>query len=492
MTTEIVHSTIEAWAESYQGEPFHAMLCDPPYELGFMGKTWDRTGVAFNPKTWAALGNHLLPGAFGMAFASSRGWHRMAVAIEDAGFRIHPTVFMMGWTFGSGFPKASRVKGHPDFEGHRYGGQALKPMLEPIIVFQKPYEDKPIDSIVATGAGALNVDGSRIKTDEKISLHGRGEESSKGNGVYNAMPTQEFGQTEGQKLGRWPPNFVGVHLDTCRKVGTKKVKGTLIETPCEAPEIRGHKWGTIQGNRGTRGHGDTDGTETVDAWECADGCPVAALDAQAGTLSSGVMKAGQERVATKGGGGYNGDFPDVYTLTDKDGDTGNCSRFFHNSGWEAEVYERLEAANPVFYTAKASRSERDAGLTAGADQERRLQSSAGLKCKKCKKWKASGSPCVCPEPDFEKTSFESPENFNTHPTVKPLALAKYLATLLLPPAKYGPRRLLVPFAGTGSECIGAEMAGWEEIVGVERGEEYVDIARQRVAFWVSTIQLKLF
>ena len=140
-----------AWAEAYDGPPFHALLCDPPYELGFMGRAWDRSGIAFNPDTWRALARLLHPGAFGMAFASSRGWHRLAVAIEDAGLIIHPSIF--GWAAGSGFPKATRVADSPDFTGHRYGLQALKPALEPIIVFQKPYAGRPVDSITATGAG---------------------------------------------------------------------------------------------------------------------------------------------------------------------------------------------------------------------------------------------------------------------------------------------------------------------------------------------------
>lgn len=72
---------------------------------------------------------------------------------------------------------------------------------------------------------------------------------------------------------------------------------------------------------------------------------------------------------------------------------------------------------------------------------------------------------------------------NPHPTVKPIALCRWLATLLLPPPEYAPRRILVPFAGSGSEMIAAMLAGWEEIVGVELKQEYVDIAEARLAHW---------
>ncbi len=85
MNNILINDDVMKWAAGYTGPKFHALLCDPPYELGFMGKDWDRSGIAFNPETWEALAEHLLPGAFGMAFASSRGWHRLAVAIEDAG-----------------------------------------------------------------------------------------------------------------------------------------------------------------------------------------------------------------------------------------------------------------------------------------------------------------------------------------------------------------------------------------------------------------------
>ena len=70
-----------------------------------------------------------------------------------------------------------------------------------------------------------------------------------------------------------------------------------------------------------------------------------------------------------------------------------------------------------------------------------------------------------------------------HPTVKPLALCRHLATLLLPAASVAPRRLLVPFAGSGSEMIGAMQAGWDEIVGIEQDSDYCEIAKLRLQHW---------
>ena len=73
MGYKIINADVMEWAKNYKGPRFHALLCDPPYSLNFMNKKWD-DDIAFRPETWAALGEHMLPGAFGMAFASSRGW----------------------------------------------------------------------------------------------------------------------------------------------------------------------------------------------------------------------------------------------------------------------------------------------------------------------------------------------------------------------------------------------------------------------------------
>lgn len=78
-------------------------ITDPPYELGFMGKKWDSSGVAFQPETWQAVWRVLKPGALLLAFGGTRTYHRMVCAIEDAGFEIRDTI---AWIYGSGFPKS--------------------------------------------------------------------------------------------------------------------------------------------------------------------------------------------------------------------------------------------------------------------------------------------------------------------------------------------------------------------------------------------------
>lgn len=259
---------VVTWCEQYDGPRFSATFFDPPYNLesitkrygkssskptkggvygrtarGFMGQTWD-TDVFFDPATWAAISMVLEPGAFGGAFSSTRTYHRMATAIEDAGFIIHP---MMVWKNKQGFPKGTRIdtkvdeyfgekvehgrsfnyKGsaggtHPEAEqweertrvrhepispmakawaGHRYDIQTLRPCIEPICIFQKPHPDgeKTWKSIYNRGTGAMNIKGAWIEGGEPYTRNN----SPGQNGVMNASG----GLIESDGSG-WPANYV--------------------------------------------------------------------------------------------------------------------------------------------------------------------------------------------------------------------------------------------------------------------------------------------
>ena len=83
-----------------------SIVTDPPYELGFMGKSWDNTGIANNVELWKEAYRILKPGGYLLSFGGTRTYHRMASAIEDAGFEIRD---MINWTYGSGFPKSLNV-----------------------------------------------------------------------------------------------------------------------------------------------------------------------------------------------------------------------------------------------------------------------------------------------------------------------------------------------------------------------------------------------
>src|SRR5215207_99431 len=133
-----------------------AIVTDPPYELGFMGKSWDKSGIAFDPATWAEALRVLKPGGYMLAFSGSRTYHRMACAIEDAGFEVRDQIM---WVYGSGFPKSKN-------QGDGWG-TALKPAHEPIVVARKPLSERTVAAnVLRWGTGAINVDGCRVGIDD--------------------------------------------------------------------------------------------------------------------------------------------------------------------------------------------------------------------------------------------------------------------------------------------------------------------------------------
>jgi hypothetical protein len=563
MTIDLRLGDCVQWARDYSGEPFHALLCDPPYEMKFMGKDWDNSGIVFDPATWEAFKRIMYPGAFGMAFASSRGWHRLACAIEDAGFVIHPSLF--GWTYGSGFPKATRLNhGHPKtetFSGHRYGLQALKPALEPVIVFQRPYEGRPVDNITATGAGVLSIDAARIKPSSQengevaymppallsllgvddmrgispesyrglllrissalrsYSIDGKDHSHSAGvlDGNLPAPALCEFLLTHLYPNGAW----CGLNLleaanslngcQSCHRlydVQLRRVQeaaqenapslADALERICQTQPSPSHnpcsdnvrlysalftllveniiahsatprKGKGNQGGRVIDFGGDwyrSEEYETQGRWPAnfyVDEEAARRLDEQSGSVrSSGHINESEGYSADKVynfGAKKRMAIPGVNTYSD----SGGASRFFFN------VREQIDDADPVRYVAKASRAERDAGLEGFDEKESTKQFMVGME--------------GAIHSDGHARSNKPIMARNPHPTVKPLALTRYLATLLLPPAEYAPRRLFVPFAGVASECIGAMQAGWEQVTGVELTAEYIPIAEARVKHW---------
>lgn len=222
------------------GVRVHSVVTDPPYGLvsvqkrfgkegaaparrenndgsfarlsgGFMGKQWDGTGIERDPEFWRLIWEILLPGGYVFAFSGSRTGHWQAVAMEQAGFVMHP---MHGWVFGSGFPKAhSAREAGPEWEGWAYGTQTQKPALEPIYLGQRPFSEKNgILNIQRHGVGAVNIDGCRVPTADNLN-----------GGAYAKNPTQReemWGEEAGnswrrggageyqQPAGRHPANLM--------------------------------------------------------------------------------------------------------------------------------------------------------------------------------------------------------------------------------------------------------------------------------------------
>ena len=226
----ILHGNCIEILPTLAAESFHSVVTDPPYHLtsivnrfgaedaapaksdgasgvygraskGFMGKELDGGDIAFRPELWRKAYDILKPGAFLVAFASTRGYHRMVCAIEDAGFVIHP---MLGWLFGTGFPKATRFK-NEGMDGWRYGLQALKPGFEPICMAQKPLEGTGTANWLKHGVGGLNIDACRI--DPGSVVPGGGKSVRRTGIFYNAGPEAEENAQQ-HTAGRWPANVL--------------------------------------------------------------------------------------------------------------------------------------------------------------------------------------------------------------------------------------------------------------------------------------------
>lgn len=184
---------------------------------GFMGKQWDTGEVAFDPEFWAECLRVLKPGGHLVAFSGTRTYHRMTVAIEDAGFEVRDQI---GWTFGSGFPKSHDIskavekvlsgEEYPESTIERiasyYGGlgTALKPAWEPICLARKPLSEKTIAlNTMKWGVGAINVDGCRIETAAgDYATGGKNDLTGTGWGHKDNARTDQHPQ------GRWPANIV--------------------------------------------------------------------------------------------------------------------------------------------------------------------------------------------------------------------------------------------------------------------------------------------
>lgn len=174
----------------FGADSMDSCVTDPPYELGFMGKKWDASGIAFSVELWAEVYRILKPGAHLLAFGGTRTYHRMTCAIEDAGFEIRDC---LTWNYKTGFPKSLNLG-----EGR---GTALKPALEPIVLARKPFRGTVAANVAAHGTGSINVDGARVLSDQPPAATYGG---AKGNGgVYG--DSDKYVSTP-SPLGRWPAN----------------------------------------------------------------------------------------------------------------------------------------------------------------------------------------------------------------------------------------------------------------------------------------------
>lgn len=220
-----------------------SIITDPPYELNFMNRSWDNSGIAFNKDAWKKCFDVIKPGGYLLAFGGSRTFHRIAVAIEDAGFEIKDTIMYL---YGSGFPKGLNIgyavdkkngidnrtgnmrddgkatvgeiyewaNGRPDTKiyeervaQNEWSGwnTQLKPSYEPVIVAQKPIEKSIVDNVLKYRVGALNIDECRVpaKEGEYDIRHYTKEDC-----FQNLKPKQSKFQVKPQPDGRYPANVI--------------------------------------------------------------------------------------------------------------------------------------------------------------------------------------------------------------------------------------------------------------------------------------------
>lgn len=237
-----------------KGMQVDSIVTDPPYELGFMGKAWDKTGIAYDQELWSLCLQVLKPGGHLLAFGGSRTYHRMACAIEDAGFEIRDQIM---WLHGQGFPKSLNVSkaldkmagaqreviGTKKLHDIRSGnlletsqglnkglmeysytvpateaaqqwegwGSALKPAHEPICMARKPLSEKNIaENVLKHGTGGINIDGCRIGFPENEQFEGFKDpfnHVSKGDGSL-IMGRKSKHTVQYKPLGRFPANII--------------------------------------------------------------------------------------------------------------------------------------------------------------------------------------------------------------------------------------------------------------------------------------------
>jgi DNA modification methylase len=287
MSFDIRHGDCREVMRTLDPESVDSIVSDPPYGLSFMGKGWDHgvPGVEF----WAEALRVAKPGAHLLAFGGTRTYHRLACAIEDAGWEIRDCVM---WVYGSGFPKShdvskaidkaagaerevvgkyrspedtsggkgrkfchggQQLNGLPDItapatpEARQWSGwgTALKPAWEPIIVARKPLCGTVAANVLEHGTGGINVDGCRVGT-EAWSRKATGNSTPYGSETtWNTSATPDIDRSG---VGRWPANLI--HDGSDKVVGLFPESGNGNGRPTIAKRKRNKGWGNSSPGEG--------------------------------------------------------------------------------------------------------------------------------------------------------------------------------------------------------------------------------------------------
>lgn len=451
-----------------------SIVTDPPYELGFMGKGWDRSGIAYDVDVWRECLRVLKPGGHLLAFGGSRTYHRLACAVEDAGFEIRDQI---QWIYGSGFPKSLDISKQIDSRGGvavGWFGPWLRSERERRGIAQKSLAEHFRSKTGGlTGCVANWELGLNIPTPEQFNTlcavmdlpFARLEEAERE--VLAHVDAGRLAVSPGQGLDR-SATRLAITAPATDAAKQWNGWGTALK-PAHEPIVLARKplIGTVAENVIKHGTGglNIDGcrietAETLNAGSrrLGDGIkyglcePTTEYEQNAnGRWPANVIHDGSEEVLAG--------FP--YSESQSGGNRGASQIWGNASGNQARNgFDDSGSAARFFYIPKADKSDRGEGLddlplrTAGEVTDRQ-DGSDGLNSPRAGAGRTSGSR-------------------NHHPTVKPTDLMRYLCRLITPPKGL----VLDPFCGSGSTGKAARAEGFR-FIGIEINEEYCALARAR-------------
>lgn len=410
---------------------YHGCLTDPPYGLSFMGHGWDH-GVP-SVDVWREVLRVLRPGAHVLAFGGTRTFHRLTCAIEDAGLEIRDC---MQWLYGSGFPKSHDVSKAIDKANGDWRGKAGAVTSDNAAMGGPNYARTPKGEPIAAAAVQWSGHGTALKPAWEPIIVAR----------------KPLDGTVAESVQRW--GCGGLAIDACR-IGYASDDDKAAATAAAQRACQDQNRGLRTRSNFAEGAGPSTIAPFLEKQELGRWPANVILDEEAGAI---LDAQGGNRKSTLTGRAN----PSVAHGHPADPSRSRGS-MFGNDQARGNVYADDGGASRFFYCPKASRSERDAGLEAFDAGQSLYSRGTGLKAN------GDGS--------------ERSETRNVHPTVKPLAMARYLARLILPPIPDA--RMITPFSGSGSEVIGALQAGWSHVDGIDSWDVAVRISRARLAHWVA-------
>jgi DNA modification methylase len=477
------------------------VVTDPPYELGFMGKRWDASGVAFDPATWAEVLRVAKPGAFLLAFGGTRTWHRLACAIEDAGWIIRDCLM---WMYSTGFPKSHDISKAIDKAGgisQEQQAALLKQKRESAgmsrgelagVVGCTPSSIRDWEEGRARAKGSalefiVPSPDYRIKlanclgytADERrlvgVSIDRRGDETTYSLGHSGDItkggntPLAQLWDGWGTALApSWEPIIVamkpldGTFAQNAERHGVAGlwIDGGRIEgVPPSVPQPKfnsptGRTYGmkTGVGRSGEMSHASG-------RWP-----PNCILDEHAAGLLDEQTADKLHSAGYKTDGKHCGGKKEIYTSVAMQGPMGpSASPRVGDSGGASRFFKVIEPDTRFFYVSKPSRAERDAGCYALEPRQRddsRNADQPSMHGGKGNAYNRGAKPVR-----------------NPHPTTKPLALMRHLVRLTKTPTG---GLVLDPFAGSGTTGMACVCEG-RPFVGIDLEPEYVEIAKLRIA-----------